>query len=262
MKAGHQIQVLTVIANNLLSTLRQGGSASCVWLSLGSPVIAEFAVDAGAAAIVLDLQHGLWQRRDMEAAIGHIRHKAVALVRVSENRPAPIGEALDAGAMGVIVPIVESAEAARNAVAAAKYPPLGIRSCGGVRPLADFARYGANANREILVSVMVETAAGVENVAEIAAVEGIDMIFIGPGDLALSLGEFPTPGDKCKAAISKIKAACASARVACGIYTASPQDAADRLAEGFQFVSACNDMSVARGGIDRALNIATHDGGQ
>lgn len=247
---------------SLLSALRQGKSASCVWLTLGSPAIAEFAVDADAAVVVLDLQHGLWQRHDMEAAIGHIRHKATALVRVSENRPFPIGEALDAGAMGVIVPIVESAAAARAAVAAAKYPPRGIRSGGGVRPLADFGRYGAQANAEILVAVMIETAAGVENATEIAAVEGVDMIFIGPGDLALSLGEFPAPGDKCKTAITKIKAVCAAARMPCGIYTGSAQDAADRLAEGFQFVSACNDMSVTRGGIAQALNSVMRDRGQ
>lgn len=243
--------------NIALAELRRGGSVASVWLTLGAPVLAEFAAEAKAMAVVLDLQHGLWQRRDMEAAIGHIRQHAVALVRVAENRPHAIGEALDAGALGVIVPVVETAAEARAAVAAAKYPPRGTRSGGGIRPLADFASYAASANREILVAVMVETARGVENVDDIAAVEGVDLVFIGPGDLALSLGEFPVPGTKLNTAIALILAACQKAGLPCGIFTGSPEDAARRLAEGFQFVTACDDMSLMRNGLKQALEIAS-----
>jgi 2-dehydro-3-deoxyglucarate aldolase/4-hydroxy-2-oxoheptanedioate aldolase len=245
--------------NILLAEFRRGGSVAAVWLALGSPVLAEFAVEAGATIVVLDLQHGLWQRRDMEAAIGHIRKSAVALVRVSENRPHAIGEALDAGALGVIVPIVETAAEARAAVAAAKYPPLGIRSGGGVRPLGDFAAYVASANAEILVSVMVETAKGVENVDDIAAVPGVDMIFIGPGDLALSLEEFPVAGEKVAQAIARTLAACKKAGLPCGIFTSTPQEAARRLAEGFQFVVASDDMSLLRNGLKQNLAIVSGD---
>jgi 2-keto-3-deoxy-L-rhamnonate aldolase RhmA len=241
------------LQNDLLTAFENGGSVACVWLSVGSPVLAEFAAEAGALAVVIDLQHGLWERGSAEAAIGHIRKTAVALVRVAENRPHAIGEALDAGALGVIVPVVETAAEARLAIAAAKYPPMGIRSAGGIRPLRDFAAYVAAANREILVAVMIETARGLENIDEIVKVEGVDLIFIGPGDLALSLGEFPVAAAKLAAAIDRILATCKASGVPCGIFTGTAEDAGRRLGQGFQFVTACNDISLNREGMKQAF---------
>ena len=88
-------------------------------------------LDAGSVLIIIDLQHGLWDRASLENAIGLIAGKTVPLVRVAENTPHAIGTALDAGALGVIVPLVETPAEAEAAVAAAKYPPLGRRSGGG-----------------------------------------------------------------------------------------------------------------------------------
>src|SRR5437764_380218 len=178
------------MGNPVLEAVRKGGSAAGLWLVSGSPAVAELAAEARPDALIFDLQHGLWEPGALHAAIGVTRTMAVPLVRVAENSPIAIGSALDAGALGVIVPLVESAEAARMAVTAAKYPPEGVRSGGGVRPLVDFKGYVAAANANVLVAVMVETRRGVENAAAIARTPGVDMVFVGTGDLALSLGTF------------------------------------------------------------------------
>ncbi len=114
------------------------------------------------------------------------------MVRVADGTATAIGQALDAGADGVLVPLVESADMARAAVERPTIRRSGHRSGGGVRPLArGFARYVAEAAARTVVGVMIETAAGVENAEAIARVPGIDFVFIGTGDLALSLGCFP-----------------------------------------------------------------------
>ena len=133
--------------NPVLTTIRDGGTVGMVWLSLGSTAVAELAADAGPDAVVFDLQHGLWQRRSLHEAIGIVRPKATPLARVADHSTTAIGEALDAGALGVIVQLVETAEQAKAAVLAAKYPPDGVRSGGGVRPLMDFKSYGARRQR-------------------------------------------------------------------------------------------------------------------
>jgi 2-keto-3-deoxy-L-rhamnonate aldolase RhmA len=171
----------------------RGDCLGVVWLALGSVALAEMAAKAKPDAIVLDLQHGLWERGSLEAALAAVPSDVPVLARVAENSVRAIGEALDAGAEGVIVPLVETAKQARRAVRAARFPPSGERSGGGVRPLADFAAYVEGCERAIAVIVMIETAQGVRNAREIAAVDGVDMVFIGTGDLALSLGTFPAP---------------------------------------------------------------------
>src|SRR5580704_5355550 len=159
-------------------------------------------------AIVLDLQHGLWDRPGLEAAIGVVPPEIPVLARVAENSPFAIGQALDAGAEGVIVPLVESRKQAARAVKAARYPPHGERSGGGARPLGDYVEYHAAAERGIVVAVMIETAKGLANAAKVAATPGVDLVFIGTGDLALSLGVFPEMGAAHEEACRGILAAC------------------------------------------------------
>ena len=106
--------------NPVLTKLRAGGCVGAMWVSLGSPTIAELMVQEGCDAILFDLQHGLWTRPTLEAAIGMTKSKAVPLVRPQDDSYFAIGNALDSGALGLIVPMVESAEQAKRIVAAAK----------------------------------------------------------------------------------------------------------------------------------------------
>ncbi|MCW5773140.1 MAG: hypothetical protein KIT16_15975 [Rhodospirillaceae bacterium] len=232
--------------------LASGDSVGVIWLALGSPALAEMAARSNPDAIVLDLQHGLWDRASVEAAIGAIPSRIPVLVRVAENSPRAISEALDAGAEGVVVPLVESASEAMAAVSASRYPPEGLRSSGGVRPLADFAAYVEGARRGIVVCVMIETAEGVRNAREIVGVEGIDLIFIGTGDLALSLGAFPKPDQRLDAACASVCEACKAAEVPCGIFTTSVEAARARRADGYRMTVTANDIQLVAMGFAAA----------
>lgn len=237
--------------NPPLQRLRGGETVSCVWLSLGSVALAEIAAEFSPDMIVFDGQHGLWERTTLHAAIRSVEETSTPVVRVATNSSHLIGEALDSGALGVIVPLVEDGSQAAAAVAAAHYPPRGNRSGGGVRPLANFPEYSQSCATHVMVSVMIETELGLANAAEIIATPGIDMVFIGSGDLALSLGTGGPVG--LEEAIQQILRLCRSSGVPCGIFTASAEDARDRLSGGFAFVVAEDDIRLARNGIARSL---------
>ena len=144
----------------------------------------------------LDDQHGLFDRQTMRACVAACNACGTpCVVRVPALNEGDILHALDAGADGVMVPLIETAAEAQAAAAAAKFPPLGRRSIGSPRLMVrqgGFA-YAKNANRETLLLAQIETAKGLDNVAEIAAVDGIDALLVGPADLAVSLG--CTPGE-------------------------------------------------------------------
>ena len=161
-----------------------GGPAIGLWASIPSPLTAEAVALAGPDYVVADQQHGALEPTTLMAMLQAVAGAGSApLVRVARNEPFAIGQALDLGAQGVIVPMVESGEEAARAVAACRYAPEGIRSFGALR---------AGAGERPLCLVMIETRAGLEQVAEIAATPGLDGIYIGPSDLALSLGLHPT----------------------------------------------------------------------
>jgi 2-keto-3-deoxy-L-rhamnonate aldolase RhmA len=189
----------------------------------------------------------------MEAAIGLVPPEIPVLVRVADNSATAIGQALDAGAEGVIVPLVETVKQARKAVDSSRYPPHGSRSGGGVRPLADFISYTQAADRGIVVIVMIETAKGVKNARRIAETDGVDMVFIGTGDLALSIGTFPNPDPRHEDACETIRQACRSAWTSCGIFTGSMEAAVDRRAQGYRMVVTVNDIDL----VSRGFNLAT-----
>lgn len=228
----------------LKGRLKSGPAIGCHWLSLGSPAIAELAADAGPDAIVIDTQHGLWDRSSMEHAIGAVAGRAPVLVRVADQSDWAIGSALDAGAHGVIVPMVNSAEECARVVGATQYPPVGRRSGGGARTSADFAGY-RNAAQHLVASVMIETAEGVEAAEAIAAVPGLDLIFIGPGDLTLSLGSGQGT-EVFEAAIARVMAAGKAAGVPVGIFTSGMDQALSRAKDGHAFVVAAYDVAIAR----------------
>jgi kynurenine formamidase/2-keto-3-deoxy-L-rhamnonate aldolase RhmA len=217
---------------------------AALWMSLGSAPLVELAAWAAQAdAVIIDMQHGLWDRATLEHALGVIPTEVSALVRVAENSPPAIGQALDAGAEGVIVPLVESDSEAAAAVAAARFPPTGKRSGGGVRPLAgDFGAYCALANQRTVVGVMIETERGVYNATAIARTPGVDFVLIGTGDLSLSLAASSLSVDE---ACRGILAACRGANIPCAIYTGTAEQAVARAREGYALVTVANDIGVA-----------------
>ncbi len=244
------------MSNPLKEKLAAGGCIACHWATLGSPSVVELLAESGPDCIVIDMQHGLWDRLSLEYAIGLMRHKTIPVVRSVDASDHAIGMVLDAGARALIVPMVDTAEQARAVVRAAKYPPLGGRSGGGTRPMLDYKSYMASANDDLVVAVMIETATAVANAAEIAAVPGIDMLFIGPFDLSMSLGTFPDFGPKHEAAVQSVLAAAKGAGKTCGIFTPYASFAADRRSQGFQWVVLAYDQALiqepAKGAVRRA----------
>jgi 2-keto-3-deoxy-L-rhamnonate aldolase RhmA len=228
--------------NPLLEKLREGGAANSIWLATGSVAVAELCARARPDAIVFDLQHGLWDPQSLFSGIAAVRGLSVPLARTRTKTAEEIGFALDMGALGVIVPLIESAEEAAAVAAAAKYPPDGIRSAGGHRPLLDRVEYIGTANQHILVSVIIETQAGVRNAAAIAAVPGVDLVFVGAGDLALVLGTFPGTGPKHEAVVQELLAICRKAGRTAGILTRDAAAAVQRRQQGFQFMSIAADQ--------------------
>jgi len=233
-------------APTLKRNLVEGHPLGVFWFSLGSVALIEAAVAAGAEAIVIDMQHGLFDRTTLEAAIGAVPAGVPCLVRVEDDTATAIGRALDAGAEGIIVPLVETGEQARKAAAACHYAPKGHRSGGGVRPLRDFRAYMGAASQAITVGVMIETKAGVDNAEAIAAAGHVDFIFIGTGDLALSVATAPG-GDAHSAACAEILEACRRAGKPCGTFTFGAEAAAGKIAEGYAVTVVANDISAMNG---------------
>lgn len=235
--------------------LDSGETLAALWLSLGSPAIAEMAGRARPGVVVIDQQHGLWDRPSLEAAIGLVPPDVPVMVRVGELTPLAISAALDAGAEGVIVPLVETAVQARRAVRLARFPGAGgVRSGGGVRPLADFPGYFERADR-VVVAVMIETERGVRNAHKIARAQGLDMVFIGTSDLAISLRSFPAFDARVLKACARIHRACAKAYLPCGIFTPGPDMAVLRNNHGYRMVVVGNDIDLIGRGMADAVKV-------
>ena len=226
--------------------LKAGEALACHWLQLGAPALAELAGEAGPDAVVIDMQHGLWDRAGLEAAVGAVGEASAVLVRTADQSASAIGQALDAGATGVIAPLVNTPAEARAVVAAAHFPPRGVRSAGAPRTLIDFAAYRRAAQSDLVAAVMIETGEAVEAAGAIAATPGLDLIFIGPGDLAISLGA--GAGDAAfEAALARVLAAGREAGVAVGVFTHDVEQALARAAQGFQFTVFVSDVELNRG---------------
>jgi 4-hydroxy-2-oxoheptanedioate aldolase len=164
------------------------------WCSIPSPFSEEMMGRCGFDWVCIDTQHGVIGYDQMMPMLQALSITATpAFVRVPWNQPDHIMKALDAGAQGVIVPMVDSEDDARAAVRAAKYPPVGTRSWGPIRAALDVPDYSPEtANRRTIVAVMIETPGGVRNLDAILAVPGVDAVYVGPSDLALGHGMTPT----------------------------------------------------------------------
>lgn len=233
------------------------------WSVLDCPVATEWLAYVGWDYLALDLQHGLIGYSGMLSGLTAVDAAGgpVGLVRVEANDPTPIGRALDAGAAGVIVPLVNDAAGAARAVAAATYPPNGIRSYGPMRSQLRIGPVPAEADRDTVVLAMIETPEGLANVEEICAVPGLDGVYVGPSDLRLAVGgahpQDPAVADEFEAAVTRVREAAAAAGVAAGIHTPEGAVAARRLAEGFTFASVASDLTHLKAASAAHLKAAT-----
>lgn len=246
--------------NKALHNWRNGTSSLGVWVNLPDIHIAETLARSGVDWLCFDLQHGLMDYSDLLRLLPAVCGQPVTpLVRVAANQPDQIGKALDVGAEGVIVPMVNTVADAEKAVAACYYPPLGNRSCGPMRPaMVEGFEYLAQANEQIACVPMIETQQGLDNVDAIAAVEGVDGLFIGPMDLCYGLGI--APGDfanpRFADAVKAIAEACKRHGRAVGMFGYTPEMARGYLESGFNFASAGTDISFFRAGLNSGLAAA------
>ncbi len=243
---------------NTLKTAWQSGKPTIgLWLTLPDPYGAEHLGSLDAAYLNIDMQHGLIDYHQVPPILQAIqRSDAVPLVRVPWNEPGIIGKVLDAGAMGVIIPMVNSVAEAEQAVSSCFYQPKGSRSHGPIRAaIALGADYGTAANDQILCIPMIETVQAVERIDEILAVPGIDAIYVGPADLSRTLGLPPGNNDDSPAfidALTTIVAACKKAGIPAGIH-GTPALVQSRIEMGFQMVTATTDLLALLAGARSAL---------
>ena len=184
--------------NKVKSMLKQGKQTAGAWLQMTSPFSAEIMARAGFDWLIVDLEHAPGDFLNLASQLQAMgATDCVPFVRAPWNDPVAIKRILDTGVMGVLIPYVNTKEEAEHAVAACKYPPEGFRGLAGSARAAYFGQnsmdYLKDANDEILVIIAAETVESVENLDEILTVDGLDGIFIGPMDLATSMGHFANP---------------------------------------------------------------------
>ena len=235
----------------ITARLRDGQVLSAGWITLDTAAGAEAFAARGFDVVVLDQQHGHVHGGNLLSLLQAVQGVgAPALVRVPQNAATDITRALDLGADGVIVPLVDDAAGAARAVAAVRYPPHGSRSYGAARAVL---RHGDpfRAAEAAAVFVMVETRTGLDNLAEIAATPGLTGIFVGPADLGLALGLGPqTDGrhPRHREALEQIVATCNAHGIASGIYSNDPAYGREMAAAGMQLVVIASDASVLAAG--------------
>lgn len=247
-----------MFANRLKERIRKGEPLLGSWIALADPFAVEVMAGTGFDWLVIDTEHcpiGVESLRDiLIAARGGT---ASPIVRLAENRPDLFKTALDLGAEGVLVPLVETPEDARRAVAACRYPPLGSRGFGPVRASHYFTRlqeYVRRANEETVLILQIETVAAVQNLEAIMAVSGVDALFIGPGDLASSMGYVgESDHPEVQRAIEEIVARACAMSFPFGILTRTPEEAARAVARGATLVTVGGDLGFLLQGAREAL---------
>ncbi len=228
------------------------------WLAIANSFSAETMAHQGWDTLTIDLQHGVVDYQAMVGMLQAISTTAtVPIVRVPWLEPGILMKTLDAGAYGVICPMVNTREEAQRFVACTSYAPQGTRSFGPVRALLyGGADYPTHANDTLVRFAMIETAQALDNLDAILSVEGLDAIYIGPSDLSLALGCKPTFDDvepKVAQAIDHILARAQAHGVKAGIHNGRPDVARTRIAKGFRFVTVGSDARLLAAGSQQIL---------
>ena len=247
--------------NKLKAIWKQDKPTTMAWLSTADTYVAEVVGNAGFDAVVLDTQHGMTIGPDRTGMWlqAMAATPATPVVRVPWNQPHLAQWALDAGAMGIIFPLINNKEEAIKAVGSCKYPPLGYRSSGQNRARFLGDDYLKKSNDEIAVILMIEDIRTVNRIEEIVSVPGIDSLYIGPADLAFSMGimpsEYPTSSTHAKACQHILHVAKAHG-IWAGVHCNTAEEAAERAKQGFLLSPSFNDISALESASAAALKIA------
>jgi 4-hydroxy-2-oxoheptanedioate aldolase len=225
------------------------------WCRLGAPQVADVVARCGHDWMCLDLQHGLADYRDVSAIADRLAGTATDFyVRVSWKDPSAIMKALDAGAKGTIVPMVETAAEVEEAVRASRYPPEGNRSSAG---LGIGGRDTAAANAAVRCGVMIETAASLDHLSEILSVPGLDFVLVGPEDLSLTTGLASSSEDderERERIFESITSACHSHGVLPGIFCGDAATSVHRAGQGYRFLATSTDLGLIADAAARTLS--------
>ena len=255
--------------NEVKEKLIRGEPALGAWLSFSSVATARVMARLGFDWLVVDMEHSAQSpilMADMVATIADAGTCA-PIVRVPSNSVEWFKWALDAGAWGVVVPMVNSRAEAQRAVEFSKYPPLGNRSIGGIFGpygfgTTDWPRYAQVANDEIIMIIQIESAQALQNLDEILAVPGIDVAFVGPNDLHAQLGLVPSSDGAEPAfveALERVSVAAKKHHVALGIFSSDGKAAAARVRQGFQMISVTTDAGSMIAAATQNLRVAREE---
>ena len=244
--------------NPLKAAVAAGRPHIGIWCSLASALTTEVVAGSGAGWVLVDGEHS---PNDLRSIMAQLQVAAAfpceAVVRLPSDDPNLMKQALDIGARSLMIPNVRSADQARTIVAAMTYAPGGVRGFSVGHRANAFGRiagYHARAREQQLLAVQIEDEAGVANAAEIAAVDGVDVLFVGPGDLSTNMGAMGNPGAAhVQKAIASVREAAATAGRASGILAPVKADADRYLADGFTMVAVGSDLGLLARGSDALI---------
>lgn len=243
---------------DLKRALAERDPVAATWVSIPHPAVAELAAEQGFDCVFLDSEHtpaGVEAIEELVRAVdAGSGGGAASIVRVPWNDPVRIKRVLDTGPTGVMVPMVETGEEAAAFVEATRYPPEGVRGMAAARASGygtRFAEYVESANDEVVTIAQIETETGVENAADVAAVEGLDALFVGPADLGASLGA--EPGDEAfEAAVETVVDAGHEAGTAVGTLATSTEAVSAWVDRGVDFMAVGYDLEYLASGAEAA----------
>jgi 4-hydroxy-2-oxoheptanedioate aldolase len=247
--------------NLLKQIFKEGKAAVNGWLQIPNSLTAELMANQNWDSLTLDMQHGAI---DYDAAFMMLQSisttNVVPMVRVNWNEPGQIMKLLDAGAYGVICPMINNAHEAKKFVNACMYPPEGLRSYGPIRgAIYGGPDYAEKANEEILKFAMIETKESLDNLNEIMQTPGLDGIYVGPGDLSLAIGKKPSfdklENDPAYEIIMKILDCAKENKIIAGIQNEQPEYAEKMIKKGFQLVTIGSDKKYMTDGSKTALEL-------
>lgn len=236
--------------NNIRHILDKGGCVINGWVTIPAPFAAETLAQAGWDSITLDMQHGLMDYGTVVTCLQVVhRFPVVPLVRVPWNEPGIIGRVLDAGSMGIICPMVNTRAEAEALARATRYPPLGARSHGPIRAgsYGESGTYYKTANTDVLCIPMIETPEAIANLDDILSVPGIDGVYVGPGDLGLTMGMAPgidRREPEILAAYETIVKKTRAHKLFAGIHNATADYSGEMQKMGFRFNTILTDSGL------------------